>query len=327
MPRAPPVLTEEEKLTLQKQQEQELQCLQRQYYILEKDRQLFTGGLKLARLNKILGIYKKEHLNIEVDLEVAVGKKSEDAKDSDRLTKLLEDYDFLGESIGDERTYLIEMQGQIQIVQKDVTRLRSMQITDRQHEERTWAAMTTIDQLMNKLDVQNKKFGMTCAKNREMKLEVKRMLWERLMFMKIWDKLINKLVLGKKFMMDLIEQATIAYDQREEWCSKLQALRIKAHYDFVLHTNEMRELKRKQNNNKKLEAFFNIKGQKRIMKDLKEKKRLQAIEHQTLVKQRMQEFETHVQNIFVGIIVWIFEIFFFCFFFGRNLQKRPTWRL
>lgn len=37
-------------------------------------------------------------------------------------------------------------------------------------------------------------------------------------------------------MIDLIEQSTIAYDQREEWCSKLQALRIRGHSDLILHT-------------------------------------------------------------------------------------------
>lgn len=44
-------------------------------------------------------------------------------------------------------------------------------------------------------------------------------------FNKTWDKLINNLCIGKKFMMDLIEQATIAYDQREEWVSKLEILK------------------------------------------------------------------------------------------------------
>jgi hypothetical protein len=41
---------------------------------------------------------------------------------------------------------------------------------------------------------------------------------------------------GKKFMLDLVEQATLAYDQREEWCSKLQALKIRAHNDVISHT-------------------------------------------------------------------------------------------
>lgn len=36
-------------------------------------------------------------------------------------------------------------------------------------------------------------------------------------------------------MLDLIEQATLAYDQREEWVSKLQILREKAQSDLNLH--------------------------------------------------------------------------------------------
>lgn len=52
----------------------------------------------------------------------------------------------------------------------------------------------------------------------------------------LWEKLISTLAHGKKYMIDLIEQATIAYDQREEWCQKLQALRTRARSDLVSHT-------------------------------------------------------------------------------------------
>lgn len=37
-------------------------------------------------------------------------------------------------------------------------------------------------------------------------------------------------------MLDLIEQANLAYDQREEWCSKLQALKARAERDLAEHT-------------------------------------------------------------------------------------------
>lgn len=37
-------------------------------------------------------------------------------------------------------------------------------------------------------------------------------------------------------MVDLIEQATIAFDQREEWCSKLDALKKRADIDLILHS-------------------------------------------------------------------------------------------
>lgn len=71
-------------------------------------------------------------------------------------------------------------------------------------------------------------------------------------------------------MLDLIEQATIAYDQREEWVSKLQFLRQKAHNELLAHIQEMRVLQRRRDNDAKLHEFFAVKGQKRIMKDLEE---------------------------------------------------------
>lgn len=79
--------------------------------------------------------------------------------------------------------------------------------------------------LENKLEVQVKKFCAICADNVQLRSDIQHLLNERTEFNKIWDKLIRNLCIGKKFMIDLIEQATIAYDQREEWVSKLQILR------------------------------------------------------------------------------------------------------
>ncbi|XP_968142.1 uncharacterized protein LOC656523 [Tribolium castaneum] len=300
MPRQPLApLTEEEKFKLHEQQEQELGCLQRQYTLLEKDRDQIACGAKLMRFDRVLSIYQKEHANIETDLEVASApaKKNQDLKDSNNLSQLIVDHEFYADEVKKERKYIQEIEGQIKNVEKQVTQLRSQQITDKQHEERVWAAITTIDQLMNKLDVQNKKFGVLCAKNRDMKLEIDRMLWERDVFMGIWNKMIDKLVMGKKFMMDLIEQATIAYDQREEWCSKLQALRLKAHHDFILHVQEMRELKRKQDNDKKLEEFFYVKGQKRIMRDLMRKEQFKRMQNKIKLKDRLNEYKKYMNEI------------------------------
>lgn len=72
-------------------------------------------------------------------------------------------------------------------------------------------------------------------------------------------------------MLDLIEQATIAYDQREEWGTKLQALKIRAYNDVILHTQDMRELERLIDHDSKLQMFLEVKSQRRVLKDLEEK--------------------------------------------------------
>lgn len=47
--------------------------------------------------------------------------------------------------------------------------------------------------------------------------------------------MVTKLELGKKFIMDLIEQSVAAYEQREELCIKLQNLEGKSQNEQNLH--------------------------------------------------------------------------------------------
>ncbi|KAJ8981964.1 hypothetical protein NQ317_002138 [Molorchus minor] len=88
-------------------------------------------------------------------------------------------------------------------------------------------------------------------------------------------KKVDDLNAGKKYMADLIEQATTAFAQREEWCSKLEALKKRAQNDFIAHSEEMREIQRQLDHDLTLREFLSVKGQKRILKDLEEKERKQ----------------------------------------------------
>lgn len=54
-------------------------------------------------------------------------------------------------------------------------------------------------------------------------------------FNEIWQKMVTKLELGKKLIMDLIEQSVTAYEQREELCNKLQNLEGKSQNEQNLH--------------------------------------------------------------------------------------------
>lgn len=100
-------------------------------------------------------------------------------------------------------------------------------------------------------------------------------------------------------MLDLIEQATIAYDQREEWVSKLQILRQKAHNDLLTHIHEMRILQRKRDNDAKLQEFFAVKGQKRIMRDLEEAEQLKR----QIVRENVEKKLERYLNMLVTIMV------------------------
>jgi cell fate (sporulation/competence/biofilm development) regulator YlbF (YheA/YmcA/DUF963 family) len=79
-------------------------------------------------------------------------------------------------------------------------------------------------------------------------------------------------------MVDLIEQATLAYDQREESQNKLQALKERGKQDLQQQRQEMRELQRCLDHDDKLQKFLGVKGQQRIMTDLEAREALKRSE-------------------------------------------------
>ena len=51
----------------------------------------------------------------------------------------------------------------------------------------------------------------------------------------MWQKIVNKLEQGKKYILELIDQSTAAYDQREELCNKIQTLKEKGLTENSVH--------------------------------------------------------------------------------------------
>lgn len=79
--------------------------------------------------------------------------------------------------------------------------------------------------LENRLEVATKRFNIAVAINTKLRDEIEDRLKERSQFTTLWNKLINQLNTGKQIINDLIEQATIAFNQRDEELNKIQALR------------------------------------------------------------------------------------------------------
>ncbi|XP_068902445.1 coiled-coil domain-containing protein 63-like isoform X1 [Tenebrio molitor] len=294
-------VTEEEKHHQEHLQEQELCKLRREYIILEQERarSQYTGWTKMAKATKVVNIFKNEYENILNDLAVATApaKQKRDVRRFDHLTHLLEQYDFYSERVNTEKTYMVEVEGQIKKVAKDVHVLRKQQITDRQYEDRVHAARNTLETLENKLEVQTTKFNQIVAKNRELREDIDHCLWDRRNFMRVWKRLIDKLNTGKHIMLDLIEQASIAYDQREEWCNKLQLLRITGHKDLLMNIDQMRRYNQRVDNAIKLQEFFNTKGQKRVMRDLELKEKLKRAELKKKLEEKLKHYETMMEDI------------------------------
>lgn len=232
------VLTPEEKYKHEIQTETQLLRFQRQYHILECDRKITRGGGG-QKQRKVINILKKEYEEILTDLGVAGSDTNakNDQKIARQLEKLLEEHNHFKCEIKREKAYLNELDMQIVMAKKNIVELRGRTLTEVQCTAKIYEEQSTLEALENKLDTATKRFCTTIASNRKLREDIDHLLIERANFNKSWDRLCNNLSHGKKFMLDLIEQATIAYDQREEWCQKLSALRTKAYNEYLSHTS------------------------------------------------------------------------------------------
>ncbi|XP_030747592.1 coiled-coil domain-containing protein 63 [Sitophilus oryzae] len=259
--------------------EEELARLQRQLRIMEDDRKAFSEetNTKLEKQRKIIQRLKDERAKLYEDINIATcdNQRRKDEKLSKDIYKLLSVYDDYCEKVKVQKEDITEMDIQIKKLEADIRSLRpKSSITDNHFQSQLTTGQKTVKMLQNRLDNMVKKFCAILASNKELREEIDHLLKERNHFNEIWEKLLKDVNAGKKYMVDLIEQAIIAFDQREEWCSKLIALKKRTEMDFVIHSEEMREIQRRLDHYMTLREFLCVKGQKRILKDLEEKERL-----------------------------------------------------
>lgn len=79
--------------------------------------------------------------------------------------------------------------------------------------------------LENRLEVATKRFNVLVADNAKLRGEIDDLLKERSQFNLLWMRLNGQLNTGKQVINDLIEQATITFNQRDEELNKINALK------------------------------------------------------------------------------------------------------
>lgn len=97
--------------------------------------------------------------------------------------------------------------------------------SDAQLQEIAESQNKEIEMLENRLEVATKRFNSVISQNGQFRKEIDSLLKERGQFTMLWNKLIGQLNSGKQIINDLIEQATIAFNQRDEELNKIQGLR------------------------------------------------------------------------------------------------------
>ncbi|XP_062716582.1 coiled-coil domain-containing protein 63 [Aedes albopictus] len=281
--------------------EAESQRLHKLLRNLENERAAFleskNTSMRKFRANVRTLEKEKQQLQLQLDCEEhGVHSKRETEMES-VLELTYEKQEKANHNLKAKKDGLRELESHIRKIHREIAEIRKNEVTDIRYNETIAKAQRSVRKLENRLDVVNKKAGVAMAENSQLRQTIDHMLTERATFNIMWEKLVAKLNEGKRFMMELIDQATAAYDTREELCTKLQILKDKGQSEKITHIQEMRELQRKLDHDAKLQEFLSIKGQRRSNAELEEREALKKQKMLENLEKQYAEYEQIMSRI------------------------------
>ncbi|XP_075984114.1 coiled-coil domain-containing protein 63-like [Anticarsia gemmatalis] len=255
-------------MEMEKIAEDELSKLQRQFRVMEIDRStVMTSVQPTLRMQKnIINTLNAdlEKIMLELKFTKSTSNLLENSRTREKLITLLKEHEKYAAEVREHRGTIKELDFLLKQVQKEIKALRSKGTGSDTDYANALTNQMVISQLENRLDTAMKKFNTVNSENYSMRLEIDRLLRDRQFFNTLWKNQLKRLMDGKAMIIELLEQAITTYDQREEWCSKLDALKEKAALDYRKHCLEVRELQRQLDHSMKLEEFLRTKGTVRL---------------------------------------------------------------
>ncbi|XP_018332081.1 coiled-coil domain-containing protein 63-like [Agrilus planipennis] len=265
---------DDEMLEVELDNEKDLNRLRREYKICDKEHWALLKGTdrNLAKMKKVIKIFKKEHKTVNLDLAVATcdPKREQDIENALKIKKLMRESNKLDEKIKQARSNNSGLEQQIRMTEKNIKKLRASRVTDLKHQKKIQQSNYQIERLEKKLETQNEKLGAITGENQKLREEIIDLINERNRFNTSWEKMISKLYKGKKVLMDLFQQCTVTYNARDECIQKLKFLRSRAYSDFNRDVDSQSALERNLDHRCKLSNFIRTKQIKRHTDDLKQ---------------------------------------------------------
>ncbi|XP_073963303.1 coiled-coil domain-containing protein 63-like [Choristoneura fumiferana] len=272
-------------LEIMRKKEDEHFRLQRQFRVIQMDRLNRTMGVhpQFRRQDLLLKTLKKEYINLNTDLKIArsgAHKKNDKRMKAELRRTLLLRMKTEQQCEGGS-TMMAQLDGLLQRDHRDLQELKNRAVASRGAiKERRLASERRLVATENKLEAANLRFNAVQCENKRIREQIEHMLQDRAIFNKDWSKMMTALKTGKKFLTDLFESSTVAYDQRDEWCTKLKSMTEKGRMDQMLQVQEMRDLQKAFDHEMKMYNFLAKKGVMRVNRrqERREEERKRALE-------------------------------------------------
>ncbi|KAJ8371265.1 hypothetical protein SKAU_G00112930 [Synaphobranchus kaupii] len=263
--------------------EAELAKLQRQFRIMEGDRQAYgieTQNLIRRQLQEIEKL-QKDHEELRCSLRVSEshGRRLRDVEATHSLRSSLERRDEVEEMLDLEKQAIAQLDQEICSLERKLADRRrgasAVSLNRKAQANQTHQASHTLE---NKLDRASIRFNKQLAKIGGLREELETLHVERNRFHHLYRRLVKELQEIRKDIGDVIDQSTSAYDVRVEAQGKTMTMNEKAVKDLAQYSVEMQELERIVAHEHRLKTFMNIKNQERADEDSQDASRKQATE-------------------------------------------------
>ncbi|XP_002733759.1 coiled-coil domain-containing protein 63-like [Saccoglossus kowalevskii] len=275
--------------------ETELAKLQRQYRIMEGDRNAYNIESQdmirrqLAEIKKLEG--EKKELNKDLTLSESNSNTSKDENNIMKLQALCEERDDYERLINEEKEKQREIDTKTREGERELKSQHKNMGGVHASAAHTKQTMKNIQVLENRLDKANRKFNQMLTRNAELREEIDSLRVERARFEGIRKKLEKERQDLRNDIGKVIDESTTAYDQRDEAQAKMILLKEKADKDMSQHNAEMKELQRIIDHDRKLREFMMIKSKEReedeYLRAIRQKKESEEAERKR--KQRQED--------------------------------------
>ncbi|XP_056462830.1 coiled-coil domain-containing protein 114 [Gadus chalcogrammus] len=249
--------------------ETEMGKLQRQFRIMDGDRQAYTIQSQelIRKQRQELEKLKKEQEELQRSLGVSENV-SRRQQDSGKLRSLLEHRDLLKEELEQENEIQRELQREISGYEKKLSEVQSGVLTagDAQRSQLR-QAQKAIRTLENKLDRALVHFNEQLTKNSHLREDLETLRVERARYHQIHHRLTQERQGIRKEIGEMIHLSTSAYDVRLEAQTKMSMMREKAVKDLAQYNTEMKELERVIAHEQRLKEFMTAKCSERSAQD------------------------------------------------------------
>ncbi|XP_071946194.1 coiled-coil domain-containing protein 63-like [Antedon mediterranea] len=251
--------------------ENELGKLQRQYRIMEGDRNAYSiesQDLIRKQLSEIKTLEaEKGELMKDLHLSESNTNISRDDSNIGRLQVLLEERDEYRRMINEEKKRQKELEGMTREKEREIHNQHKRMGGVHASQQHTTKTQKAIRVKENRLHQANEKFNSMLTENAEFRDKIDSLRVERTRFENIRKKLEKESADLRQQIGEVIDQSTQAYDSRDEAQAKIILLKEKADKDCAQHKAEMKELQRIIDHDRQLKEFMMIKSRERGEED------------------------------------------------------------